>query len=335
MTTARGVLQKSLVIVTLVACSSWAISQEPGSQPKNADVTRSVRLSLIVTNRLQHAIDDLNRESIQILEGKTPQTVSQFAKDERPVDYGVVIDATGSFRKLLDPALAAARLVIDGNRDTDETFIERFISSNKIDTVQEFTPDKTELFKSLRQIYVEGGQSAVIDAVYLAVTHTADHGSSNERRRALVLFTDGEDRASYYSENQLFQLLRAKDVQIFVIGIVTALDNRAGLVRPAPRDKAEKLLKRLAQETGGRVFFPRNLDELREAAAEIAHCLHNQYVVGYESSAGPGKENFRAIEVKIVDAPGREKLSTITRPGYFVNPPDLPAKDKDKKKKSE
>ncbi len=323
-----GVLQKSLAIAILIAFRSWAISQEPGAPAKPADASRTVKLSLIVTDRANHALDDLSKESIQLFEDKTPQAVSLFAKDDRPVDYAIVIDATGSFRKLLDPATAAARLLVDNNRDSDETYIERFISSNKIETVQEFTSDKALLSRSLGQIYVEGGQSAILDAVYVAVEHTASHRPGNERK-ALVLFTDGEDRQSYYSETQVFELLRARDVQIFIIGIVGALDDNHTSIRLSPREKAEKLLKRLAVETGGRVFLPKNLDELRAAAVEIAHSLHTQYVIGYEASIGPGKENFRPVEAKIV---GREKLTAITRSGFFVNPPDLSTKDKKKSK---
>src|SRR6267154_2213727 len=324
-----GVLQKSLAIAVLIAFRSWAISQEPGAPAKPADASRTVKLSLIVTDRANHALDDLSKESIQVFEDKTPQAVSLFAKDDRPVDYAIVIDATGSFRKLLDPATEAARLLIDSSRDSDETYIERFISSNKIETVQEFTSDKALLSRSLGQIYVEGGQSAILDAVYVAVEHTANHRPGNERRKALVLFTDGEDRQSYYNETQVFELLRARDVQIFVIGIVGELNDTHTSIRLSPREKAEKLLKRLAVETGGRVFLPQNLDEPRAAAVEITHSLHTQYVIGYETTIGPGKENFRPVEAKIV---GREKLTAITRPGCFVNPPDLSTKDKKKSK---
>jgi Ca-activated chloride channel family protein len=278
----------------------------------------------------------LNKDSISILEDKVPQTVSLFSRDDRPVDYGLVIDTSGSFRKLLDAAVETARFLVSNNRDLDETFIERFISSDKVETVQEFTSDKTEMLKSLRTLYIEGGQSAVIDAVYVAATHTAEHRpGTNERRKALVLVSDGEDRASYYTENQLVQLLREKDVQVFVIGIVAQLDDRPRPVGLDPRGKAEKLLTRLAQETGGRVFFPKTTNELREAAGEIVHDLHTQYLVGYQSTTPNSKENFRKVEVKIAEAPGRDKPTAITRPGYFVNPPDASVKEKDKKKPKE
>ena len=294
----------------------------------------TVRLSLIATDRSKHSLDGLNKESISILEDKIPQSISLFAKDERPVDYGLVIDNTGSFRNLLNAAVETAQFLVSNNRDNDETFIERFISSNKIQTVQEFTADKTELVKSLRTLYVEGGQSAVIDGVYEAAKHISDYrAGTKERRKALVLISDGEDRASYYSDNQLMQLLREKEVQVFVIGIVTQLEVRPGAPTGLdPRGKAEKLLTLMARETGGRAFFPRTTDELRHAASEIVHDLRAQYLIGYQSTTPNSKENFRKVEVTIAEAPGGDRPSAITRPGFFVNPPSSTAKEKDKKK---
>jgi Ca-activated chloride channel homolog len=330
METVRKKLPILLVISTCLSLCTSIFAQEQSPQKQAGP---AVRFSLIITDRSKHSVDDLTRDSISILEDKVPQTVSLFSKDDRPVDYAVVIDTTGSFRKLLDAAVETARFLVSNNRDLDETFIERFISSDKIETIQEFTSDKTQLLKGLRTLYVEGGQSAVIDGVYEAASHTADyHPATPERRKALVLISDGEDRASYYTENQLVQLLREKDVQVFAIGIVAQLDDRPRSVGLDPKDKAEKLLTLIARETGGRVFFPKTTNELRQAASEIVRDLHTQYLIGYQSTNTNSKETFRKVEVKIAEAPGRDKPTAITRPGYFVNPPDTSAKEKDKKK---
>jgi Ca-activated chloride channel family protein len=213
------------VAIILLALFALTAAQEPSPQKQNGF---TVKLSLIVTDRSRHALDDLSKDSIQIIEDKVPQTASLFSKDDRPVDYGLVIDNTGSFRKLIGASLQAAKLIISNNRDVDETFIERFTSADKIETVQEFTADKSMLLKSLDTLYIEGGQSAVHDAIYLAVKHVAEHRPGPDRRQALVLLTDGEDRASYYTESQLLQLLRGKNVQVFVIGIVAQLETAWG-----------------------------------------------------------------------------------------------------------
>ena len=99
----------------------------------------------------------------------------------------------------LTSVIDAAKTIINSNRPGDESFLERFISSDKIETVQDFTSNKDALFNGLDTLYIEGGQTAVIDGVYLAAEHVAQYkkGSDDDRRRrALIVVTDGEDRAS-------------------------------------------------------------------------------------------------------------------------------------------
>ena len=86
----------------------------------------------------------------------------------------------------------------------------------------------------LDSLYVEGGQTAIIDAVYLTAEHVAEYKKGNDndrRRRALIVITDGEDRSSFYSQEKLFARLREEDVQIYVIGFVNELDKEGGLIR--------------------------------------------------------------------------------------------------------
>lgn len=328
----RGKFRSVLATIILPALCALTMAQEPTPQEQDAPL---VKLSLIVINQANHSLDNVTKDEIQVVEDKIPQTIAVFSRDERPVDYGVAIDASGSLRNVLGSVVAAAKSIVNNNRDGDEIFLERFISRDKIETTQEFTSDKAVLVKSLDQIYVEGGQSAVVDGVYLAVKHIAEHRPGPDRRHALILLTDGEDRASFYSQSQLLQLIREKDVQVFAIGIVGQLDNRAAKNKLSQREKAENLLRTVAQETGGRVFFPNNMTEVGQAVAEIVHDLRGQYTIAYKSTGNQSKEKFRAVEVTIADAPGREKLTVVTRTGYFVSPPTSSLEETKKKKKPE
>lgn len=325
------ILRNSFLAISLLTFCHWAIAQEPGPQNQKGEAP-IVRLSLIVTDHSNHALDDVHKEQMQVLEDKAPQILSFFSADDRLINYVVAIDTSGSFKKLLGPALDAVRLLINGNREQDETMLIRFISSDKIETAQAFTTDKAKLTDSLKLFQIAGGQSAVVDAIYLSVTAAAEYKASDAGiRRAVVLVSDGEERNSYYDIDTLVKLLRAKDVQVFVIGIVTQLDNQGGLIRPSPRATAEKLLDRVARETGGRIFYPKNVTELMQAATEISHDLRTQYVIG-DQRPNNSKGGFHKVEVRIADAPGREKLTAIARAGYLLNPPDSATKDKDRKK---
>jgi Ca-activated chloride channel family protein len=173
----------------------------------------------------------------------------------------------------------------------------------------------------LDSLYVEGGQTAVIDGIYLAATHVADYkkGSDDDRRRrALIVITDGEDRNSYYNEAQLFQTLREEDVQIFVIGFVNELESDRGLIRKSPKDKAMTLLNRIASETGGRVFYPQSVSELPQVASEIVRDLRTQYVISYDPTNKAHDGTYRSIKVQVADEPGRDKRIALTRSGRIA-----------------
>jgi Ca-activated chloride channel family protein len=134
--------------------------------------------------------------------------------------------------------------------------------------------------------------------------------SQTLRRRAMILVTDGEDRSSYYTSDQLFNFLGQHDVQIFVIGFTKALKGKA-------KDKAVALLTRLANDTGGRVFLPTFVSELASIAKEITRDIRTQYVIGY-SPIGGAPNLFHKVSVSVVETPGSEKKIAITRVGYSI-----------------
>src|SRR5207245_9671062 len=176
-------------------------------------------------------------------------------QEEVPVIYGLAVDTSGSLRPQFNQVLDAAKSIINSNKPGDETVLERFISSDKIETIQDFTASKDALLDGLDNLYIEGGQTAVIDGVYLAAEHVAEYkkGSGDDRRRrALIVVTDGEDRASYYPEAQLFQRLREEDVQIYVIGCVNEVDADKGCIRKSHREKPVNLINRIASDTAVR-----------------------------------------------------------------------------------
>jgi Ca-activated chloride channel family protein len=280
--------------------------------------TELVTLQVRVIDRNNHPISNVQKEEFKILEDGVSQPIFSFTREEVPVMYGLAVDTSGSLRPAFEQVIVAAKAIINSNKRGDETFLERFISSDKIETIQDFTANKDALMDGLDTLYIEGGQTAVIDGVYLAAEHVAEYkkgGDDDRRRRALIVVTDGEDRASYYAETQLFQRLREEDVQIFVIGFVNELEAEKGLIRKSPRDKAVTLLNRLASETGGRAFFPQSISELPNIANEIVRDLRMQYVVSYDPTNKAHDGTYRSIKVTIADAPGQGKRIALTRSG--------------------
>ena len=277
-----------------------------------------VTLSVRVIDRSNRPIDNVSKDAFHIFEDGVSQPVEQFTKEEVPISYGLAVDTSLSLRNQIQSVIDAAKTIINSNKKDDETFIERFISSDKINIEKEFTSNKDDLLESVDNLYLEGGQTAVIDGVYLAAEHVAEHkkgDDSDRRRRALIVITDGEDRHSFYTEPQLMQRLREEDVQIYVIGFVNELEKEGGFIKKSPREKSMALINKFASETGGRAFFPQSISELPGIANEIVRDLRTQYVISYDPTNKAHDGSYRSIKVTVADAPGRDKRIALTRSG--------------------
>jgi Ca-activated chloride channel homolog len=300
--------------ILALALSSILVAQEP-SPPAAKPAGPTVQLSLIVTDSKNKSLDTISKDEVRVVEDKVEQTVLSVEPDARPVDLGIAIDASGSVRRFIEPLVEGARRIVVGRRPEDEIFLERFVSTDKITKLQDFTSDEKVLTKALDSLYVEGGQSAVVDAVYIAAQYVADHNQKIDRRKALVLFTDGEDRMSHYSLEKLLKLLHQKRIQVFVVGLIFDLkDQPTSSTRAGNRTRAEKLLKTLAEETGGRAFFPNDPSEIGDSTAQIVHDLRAQFRMTYQSTNGD-KKDFRKVDVTLTPAAGEKRKAIVPR-GY-------------------
>lgn len=280
--------------------------------------TELVNLNVRVVDRNNRPINNIQQGEFKIFEDNVPQQIEFFSKSEVPTNYSLVIDNSGSLRSQLDKVIEAGKILINTNRPDDETSVVRFVSSDKIEIVQDFTPSKIDLNDALDNLFIEGGQTAIVDAVYLAAERVGayEKGRSDDRkRRALILVSDGEDRNSYYSETQLFQLLRESDVQIYVIGFINELEKGSGLFSKSDREKSKNFLDRLATETGGKTYYPNSVNELNEIARDIASELRTQYSIGYVPTNDKRDGSFRNIKVVVADGPNKQKRIAVTRSG--------------------
>ena len=284
----------------------------------NADL---VQLHVRVIDRNNRPIDNVGLDQFHVYEDGVLQPVESFTREEVPISYGLAVDTSGSLRTQLQSVIDAGKTIVNSNKKGDETFLIRFIGRENTELIQDFTTKQDLLIDALDNLYVEGGQTAVIDAVYLAAEHATEPGSNDrndKRRRALIVITDGEDRGSVYTQDQLFARLREEDVQIFVIGFIAELDKEAGLIRKSPREKAVNLINKLASETGGRAFFPDSLSELPRIANEIVRDMRTQYVLSYNPTNKTPDGTFRAIRVSVDSSSSGEKRIALTRNGRIA-----------------
>lgn len=286
--------------------------------------TELVNLNVRVVDRNNRPINNVQQSEFKIFEDNVPQKIEFFSKSEVPTNYSLVIDNSGSLRSQIDEVIEASKILVAANKPEDETSIIRFVSSEKIEILQDFTPNKTDLNDALDNLYIEGGQTAIIDAVYLAADKVTDYEKTankvDRKRRALILVSDGEDVSSYYSQQQLFDLLRETDVQIYVVGFIKDLSAEKGFITKSKQGKAKAFLEKIAAETGGKAYFPTAVGELNGIAREIASELRTQYSIGYLPTNDRDDGTFRNIKVMVTDGLGNQKRIALTRAGRTAGP---------------
>jgi Ca-activated chloride channel family protein len=287
--------------------------------------TELVNLNVRVVDRENHPINDVKQNEFKIFEDGVPQQIEFFSRSEIPTNYSLVLDNSGSLRSQLEKVIEAGKIIVNTNRKDDETSIIRFVSRDKITVEQPFTANKTDLMDTLDNLYIEGGQTAIIDAVYLAVQQVSDYEKSksaaDRKRRAIILVTDGEDRDSFYTEPQLFDLLKESDVQIYVVGFVGELSKEGGFISKSPQGKAKAFLERMATDTGGKAYFPNSVSELPDIARNIGSELRTQFSIGYLPTNAKPDGTYRNIKVMIDDGPNKQKRIPITKAGRVADAP--------------
>lgn len=310
-------------------------AQQQGEEIDEDDVinvdTSLINLQVRVIDRLGRPLNNVRKEDFRVFEDGVPQNVEFFSTKEVPISYGMAIDTSRSLSGQIVKVIEASKAIVESNKPDDETVLITFRKDAEL--IQDFTSDKNLLLEKLDELYVNAGQTAVIDAVYLASEYVATRkvrSDADERRRALILVTDGEERGSQYEQDVLFKFLREQGVQIYVIGFVSELDAEGGFIKKSPKDKAVNLINRLAKETGGRAFFPESVAELPKIAEEITRDLRTQYVVSYTPTNKTRDGRFRSVRVAVADSSDKQKRIALTRSGYIpgregVAPQNSPA----------
>ena len=262
-----------------------------------------VVLQATVRDHLGHTVKGLTQQDFAVFEDGAPQRIRLFRHEDTPVTVGLVIDHSGSMREKLAEVTAGAQAFVHSSNPNDQMFVVNFN-----ETVSLGLPVGVRFSDSAEQLgsSIWGspaiGTTALYDAIIQALNRL-QQGTSE--KKVLIVISDGGDNASKASLERVLKLTEQSSAVIYTIGIFDALDP----------DKNPKVLRRLAQESGGEAFFPIHLNETVEICERIARDIRNQYTIGY-SSANP-KQDGSYHKVRITtQAQDKGKLSVRTRAGY-------------------
>jgi Ca-activated chloride channel family protein len=274
--------------------------------------TDLVLLDVTVVDQENNPIMSLKKEDFTVYEDKIKQTVDNVSREEVPVSFGLVIDTSGSMKSKLQTVSDASVSLIKQMRADDEAFVASFKAEPEL--VQDFTADRRELEEAISELYTSGG-TALLDAIIATADYAQEKGK--RRRKALVVISDGLEKNSSVKEKEVMEAIKEDEVQVYLVGFIDEEMEEKSLFGKSPAKKAKDLLSRIADDSGGRAYFPKEISEIPAIAAQIAKDLRTQYVVSYYPSNDKRDGTFRNVQVG-VNSQGSRKLIARTRRGYYA-----------------
>jgi len=264
-----------------------------------------VNVLFTVTDRRGKLVTDLSKNELKLLEDNRVQSITNFSREtDLPLTIALLIDTSTSIRDRFkfEQEAAIDFLYRTIRPKKDKGLLITFDSA--IELVQDYTDNPEALAKAIRQVR-PGGGTKMLDSIYLACQEKL---KSEAGRKLIILISDGDDNLSLETVTSTLEMAQRSDVAIFTIS--TNSSGFFGLTAP----KADKLLKRLADETGGRAFFPFKAEDLSQSFQDIAAELRSQYSLAYRSSNVNRDGTFRAIRIE----PERKNLKVKSRKGYYA-----------------
>jgi len=253
-------------------------------------------------------ITDLDQPEFSVFEDGVKQEVSFFNRRQQPIAMSLLLDSSASMEDKLPMLQTAATSFVKRMRPNDLAQVIDFDS--RVEIRQSFTGNQAELETAIGKT-AAGGSTSLHNAIYIALKELRKVRAVSEedvRRQALIVFSDGEDTSSLISFDEVLDLAKRSETAVYTIAL-RGVDTQTKGFR-----EAEFVMRQLAQETGGRSFFPARVDELVAVYGQIADELASQYTLGYTSKNGRRDGAFRRIVVQT----SRQGLTPRTKKGYFA-----------------
>lgn len=299
----------AVLALALSVCLVPVRAQQPAPQPTFKSAIDVVSLNVTVTDPNGHFVTDLPQDAFTVYEDGMPQEIRFFNRSNLPVALSILLDTSASMEDKLATAQEAAIGFVKRLRTQDLGQVIDFDS--RVLVSQAFTSSIPDLEDAIRKT-TAGGSTSLHNAIYISLkelkkiqTRSADE----VRRQAIVVLSDGEDTSSLVSFEEVLELAKRSETAIYAIGLRgKGPDHLRGSF-----NEADYVLRELAQQTGGRVFFAHTAGELAGIYGQISDELSSQYMIGY-SSRNPKRDGaWRRIVVRT----NQPNTIARTKQGYY------------------
>jgi Ca-activated chloride channel homolog len=306
-----------------------AQGQEP-PQRVDQSITRTINLVDVlftVLNRRNKLVPDLEKDNFKVFDNNAQQTIRFFTRQsDLPLRIGMLLDTSNSIRDRIkfeqDAAVNFLYSVLRRNKDA--AFVMTFDDEPQI--VQEFTGEADKLRDQIVNTRAGGG-TAIYDAVYQACERQLSHpprppgDQPDVVRRVMILISDGDDNLSTHTRAEAIEMAQRYSVVIYAISTSTQwislsqTDPEKMADRKTHKTEGDKILEDLAEETGGRAFYPYHVDDLDQSFQDIGDELRNQYSIAYNPANYVADGKYHKIRIETPDHKGYQVRA---RRGYFA-----------------
>jgi Ca-activated chloride channel homolog len=334
--TARLRVSSWMVLALSIFVNFTGIAQKRDQEPEPEVVrvdTNLVNTLFTAVDRDGHFITSLRSEDIRIFENEVAQPVSIFEREtDRPLSLALLIDTSESQRGVLGEEKRSALAFVDTvvRPEKDRAAIISFTGEPKVE--QSLTGDPAKLRDGIGRVRIElsaenarrlannldplpkdqdpSGYTGIWDAMWATIEQHIAHAPETSRR-AIILLSDGDDTSSTIKRQNVIDLAVKQNVAVYAIGIRDENFPEGELDTGA--------LRKITDRTGGRAFFPKSPEELRQAFAQIENELRSQYLVAYTPANAEHDGSYRRVRIDVVNPELRKnKVRLLYREGYYA-----------------
>jgi Ca-activated chloride channel homolog len=307
-------LRICLIVLAGVALPAFSLLAQQNKNAAQSDTNSqilSVNVDLVnviftVADKSGKLVTRLPRDNFKVFEDDKQQTISNFSNETNlPLSVALVFDTSTSIlgRLKFEQDAAGEFFYTTLRRGTDKALVITF--DKTIALAQDFTDDKDLLTKAIGKVRA-GGNTAMFDAAYLAMTKKL---TGQPGRHAVIVISDGDDNSSERSLEETIEMAQKTDTVVYAVG--TSSPELFG----STKERGNKILKRLTEETGGRLLLPTKVEDLTKSLLEISEELRSQYTLGYRSTNTNRDGTYRKIRISVSDKQYRVRA----RDGYYAS----------------